>query len=113
MSLDVDALTVGQLKDLVRLVGAGFSPEHPYQVGQNYLIRTVTHYYTGTLVRVTAQELVLQDAAWIADTGRFAQALESGDLLEVEPFPVGEVILGRGAVVDASRWGSALPRKTK
>ena len=111
----VDDLTVGQVKELVQLAGlrAEETSSHPYQVGKNYFIRTVTHYYTGRLVRVTAQELVLTDAAWIADTGRFTQALAQGELAEVEPFPVGDVILGRGAVIDATLWGSDLPRKTK
>lgn len=113
----VDELTVGQIKEIAAMAGvSGLTAsrvEHPYQLGKNYFIRTVTHYYTGRLVRVTAQELVLEDAAWIADTGRFAKALEDGELSEVEPFPVGEVIVGRGAVVDAVIWGTALPRKTK
>jgi hypothetical protein len=43
------------------------------------------------------------DAAWIADTGRFAQACETGDYSEIEPFKKGaEVIIGRGSIVDAS-----------
>lgn len=56
---------------------------------------------TGRLVALTAQELVLEDAAWIADTGRFSDALEKCEFGEVEPFPDGRVILGRGAVIDA------------
>ena len=110
-----DELTLGQLKEISKLVGnAGVpSPEHPYRVGKNYFIRTVTLYYTGRLTRVTAQELVLEDAAWIADTGRFSKALEEGELNEVEPFPVGDVIIGRGAVIDAVLWGTDLPRKVK
>ncbi len=111
-----DDLTIGQVKELVKVVsgmGGVEVAEHPYRVGKNYFIRTVTLYYTGRLVRVTAQELVLEDAAWIADTGRFAKALEEGELSEVEPFPVGEVIIGRGAVIDATLWGTALPRKVK
>jgi hypothetical protein len=108
----LDDLTVGQVKELAKLAG-GTSTEHPYQVGKNYFIRTVTHHYTGKLVRVTAQELVLEDAAWIADDGRFSKALEDGELNEVEPFPAGDVIIGRGAVLDASIWGTALPRKVK
>ena len=44
--------------------------ENPYNIGANYFIRTVTHHHTGKLVQVTSQELVLVDAAWIADDGR-------------------------------------------
>src|SRR5574341_1053677 len=64
------------------------------------LMLTVTMYYTGKLRQVTAQELVLTDAAWIADTGRFSEALRTGTLSEVEPFPEGQVVIGRGAIVD-------------
>lgn len=110
-----DDLTVGQVRELAALVGLGngTASEHPYKVGKAYFIRTVTNYYTGRLIKVTAQELVLEDAAWIADTGRFSAALESGDFSEVEPYPAQEVIIGRSAIIDATLWDKTLPRKTK
>lgn len=86
---------------------------NPWAIGQTYLIRTVTLYYTGKLVDVFEHEIVLEDAAWVADTGRFAAALEKGTLNEVEPFPVGRVIVGRGAIIDASVWMHDLPRTVK
>lgn len=80
--------------------------QSPYLVGANYFIRTVTHYLTGKLVAVHDQELVLENAAWIADTGRFTQALQQEEFSEVEPFPPGSpVIVGRGSIVDAVRIG--------
>ena len=85
---------------------------HSFKVGVNYLIRGVTHYYTGRLKAVTETDLVLGDAAWIADTGRFADALANGTLNEVEPF-AGDVIVSRAAVVDATEWTHALPRTQK
>lgn len=77
----------------------------PWEIGKPYFIRTVTMALHGTLVDVTAQELVLYNAAWIADTGRFSSFVnrktEPG---EVEPFPRGaNVIVGRGALIDAVR----------
>lgn len=90
----------------------GQAISHPYEIGKNYLIRTVTMIDTGRVVEVTSQEIVLEDAAWIADTGRFADALKSADFYEVEPFPDGRVIVGRGAVVDAVQI-SSLPRRQK
>lgn len=89
---------------------------HPYQVGEIYLIRTVTMIQTGRLKWVGDKELVLEDAAWIADTGRFSDALLNMDALgEVEPFPDGDVIIGRGAIIDATipRWEGKLPRVRK
>lgn len=86
--------------------------DSPYEIGQVYLIRTVTMIDTGRVVRVTPQEIVLSEAAWIADTGRFADALQRVTFNEVEPFPDGEVIVGRGAVVDACKIATA-PRQQK
>ena len=85
----------------------------PWKIGAIYLIRTVTMIDTGKLVAVTSQELVLEDAAWIADSGRFSDALVTGNLNEVEPFPSGRVILGRGAIIDAVEWNHPLPRTKK
>lgn len=87
--------------------------DHPYQIGQAYLIRSVTMYYIGKLVAVLPHELVLENAAWIPDTGRFFNAVTQGTLVEVEPFGPGQVIVGRGSVIDASRWMHAIPTEQK
>ena len=81
-------------------------------VGAAYLIRTVTMIDTGVLVSIDEHEIVLKDAAWIADTGRFNETLKSLNFNEVEPFPDGLVAVGRGALIDAVRIASA-PRKVK
>ena len=75
-----------------------------FEVGQNYLIRTVTMILTGRVVGLNGQEVLLADAAWIPDTGRWADALlDSAKHLEVEPYPPGRtVIVGRGALIDAT-----------
>ena len=91
---------------------AGTDIDGVWQLGANYLIRTVTMIDTGRLVKVTEHELVLEDAAWIAETGRFMEALQSGEFNEVEPFPDGQVIVGRGAIIDAVRLPK-LPREQK
>ena len=69
-------------------------PERPLTVGNAVFVPTVTHYYTGRVTELTEQSVVLTDAAWIADTGRFSVALEKGVLREVEPF-LGAVEIGR------------------
>lgn len=98
------------LEDLKSFISDGES--HSFEIGKCYLIRTVTMHYTGRIVSVTDSDVVLEDAAWIADTGRFADALKSGSLLEVEPYP-GRVAVCRGAMVDFSEWSHALPRAQK
>jgi len=80
-------------------------------IDQAVIIRTVTLYYTGRLVEYDDQWLVLDDAAWVADTGRWAKALETGQLTEVEPYP-GRCLVATGAVIDVSPWPHPLPRTT-
>ena len=91
---------------------APLNANHSFELGGAYLIRTVTMYYTGRLRRITDTDLLLTDAAWIADTGRFATALKTGVVSEVEPFP-DAVIISRGCIVDATFWPHALPREQK
>ena len=101
------------LADLKELFGnASSSSSSPWEIGSVYLIRTVTMIDTGRLVAVTDKELVLEDAAWIADTGRFSDSLEKSDFGEVEPFPDGRVIVGRGGIIDAVKI-SVAPRSQK
>lgn len=87
--------------------------DHPWEVGKNYFIRTVTHHFTGRLVAVHQQELVIEDASWIADDGRFSDALSTGEFSEVEPFQPGRVIIGRGSLIDATQISFAPPRSQK
>lgn len=111
--MNLDDLTIKEVKHIQSLLKGPSEGTHPYHVGKNYFIRTVTHHLTGKLLKVTAKELVLEDAAWIADDGRFHEALKTGNLSEVEPFPDGEVIVGRGSVIDAVIWKHELPRAVK
>lgn len=112
--MNLDNLTVMEIKQINQLLKDGDATLSPYKLNQNYFIRTVTHYFTGKLIRVTSRELVLMDAAWIADAGRFMDAIKNGKLNEVEPYPDGEeVIVGRGSIIDAVKWSFDLPRTQK
>ena len=110
--MNTDDLTLGQIKSLSSLFSCKQEDTSAFEIGENYLIRTVTMIDTGRVVAVNQQEIVLEDAAWIADTGRFADALERASFGEVEPFPSGKVILGRGAIIDAVKI-KLLPRSQK
>lgn len=81
-------------------------------LGSDVLIRTVTFVYTGSVTAIDAHTIELDNAAWIADTGRFAAALATGTLEEVEPYP-GVVYVSRSCVVDIAHWNHTLPRTTK
>jgi hypothetical protein len=117
MTINIDNLTIGEAREIAGM----FTKKHQEEVsdngawilGSSYLIRTVTMINTGKLFAVTPHELVLTDAAWIADTGRFADALKTGNFNEIEPFPDGVVIIGRGAIVDACPIKFPLPRVQK
>ena len=120
--MKIDDLTIGEARQLASmfaniipaepLAGVVSEVTGPWEIGKNYLIRTVTMIDTGKLVAVGPQELVLESAAWIADTGRFAGALQTASFSEVEPFPEGRLILGRGSIIDAIQIPT-LPREQK
>ena len=64
--------------------------DNPFmEIGNTYFIRTVTHYFTGRLIWVGEKELCLEDACWIADTGKFSQFVKGETINESEPSPKG------------------------
>ncbi len=103
----IDSMSIGEGKELAALFGA--APQNDtsaWEIGKIYLIRTVTMIDVGRVVAVTPQEVVLEDAAWIADTGRFHNMITgTADPKEIEPFPEGRAIVGRGAIIDAVEHG--------
>jgi hypothetical protein len=117
MSSKLDQLTIGEARELAAIFNGKpliEVPSHPFQIGQNYFVRTVTHHLTGKLVEVFPTEIVLVDAAWIADDGRLMDALKNGEFNEVEPFPDGvQVIIGRSSIIDAQVFGHKIPRSQK
>jgi len=82
------------------------------KIGANYHVRTVSDHWTGRLVAVSKDWLVLSGAAWIADTGRFQQFLADGVAEEVEPCP-DICFINRGAVCAVIPWAHALLREQK
>jgi len=82
-------------------------PSLPFKVGEKYYIRTVTNHQTGRVKEIIGKFLILEQAAWIADSGRFMNAILEGKLNEVEP--VKEAIVNTDATVDAFVWEHDLP----
>ena len=78
-------------------------------VGEKYFFRTVTYHMTGRVKKVIGSILELENAAWIADSGRFMNAIKEGKLNEVEP--VGRAYLNVDTVVDFFPWKFPLPEK--
>lgn len=98
--MNLEELTLGQIKEIQNM-GVCKTEKHPYKIGKNYLVRTVTMIYTGKLVAVYKNELVLEQACWIPDTERWMQSVENGIFKEQEPYPQDkQVVIGRGALLD-------------
>jgi len=83
----------------------------PFVKGKSYLFRTVTNYLVGKVAGVNGSFLILENASWIADTGRFMNCLKEGNFNEVEP--VGKAYLNMETIVDAFPWVHKLPTEQK
>lgn len=115
--INIDDLTLGQIKQLTSFLPqtSGVISEVlqlPVNVGQAYLFRGVTNYNLGRVVEVVGQYVILEDASWVADIGRFSEALKTGKLKEVEPYP-SEMSVNVAACVDFCPWDHELPTKAK
>jgi hypothetical protein len=117
--MDIDELTLGQLKQIAAIANVGLlqpSKRLPMPVGTKVFVRTVTHIFTGLVVETSEEEVAIEDACWVADTGRYADTLKKGEFGssgELEPYPSGRVVLNRGAFIDWCVWEHALPRSQK
>lgn len=109
--MSIDNLTIKEARELAGLFGNS-NKGNPFKIGESYLIRTVTMIVLGKLESVFETELVLSSASWVADTGRFYDALKTGKLNEIEPF-INDVIVGRSALIDATIWTFKLPTEQK
>ncbi len=81
----------------------------PFVVGNNYFFRLATYHCIGNIVSIVGKFIVLKDACWVADSGRFMQALQKGNLSEVEP--TGDMVINIDFIADAFPWKHALPDK--
>lgn len=81
------------------------------ELGKSYFFRTVTYHLVGKVVQKEGQFLKLEGASWIADSGRFSQAIKEGTLNEVEP--VGIAFINLSSVTDFFPWVHALPTEQK
>ena len=87
--------------------------EGAWEIGKKYVIRTLTMTNHGLLIDVTPTDFVLTQAAWIADTGRYADFL-SGKIQpnEVEPYPQDAIVLvNRASYVDAIQLNATFDKQ--
>jgi hypothetical protein len=91
--------------------GSSISSDHPFRVGESYFFRTVTYHFVGTIKEIIGKWIILKDASWVADSGRFHVALEKGELSEVEYMD--KAILNMDTITDASMWNNKIPKESK
>ena len=110
--INIDELTVGELKQIKRLAGCGAKVEQlPFKVGDAILIRTVTMIQLGRVTHIGRDFITLDDCGWVADTARFSEMLATGKLNEFERAP-SWCMVGRGAIVDVWPWPHKIPTVT-
>lgn len=80
-------------------------------VGKKFFFRTVTYHLVGLVTNVMGNFLILENASWVADSGRFMNALKNGTLSEVEP--CGIAFINLSTVVDFFPWNNPLPKDQK
>ena len=97
----MNELTIGQAKELAGTLGWEQNETLPFELGMKIFARTVTYHVTGKIVAITGKWITLDTAAWIADSGRFAKAVESSKFDEVEPFSK-RVFINTDSITDAT-----------
>lgn len=88
---------------------------HPFQVGQKWLICTVTLYYVGEVAEVGFGWIRLKNAAWVHWTGRLSVLLR-GQQWKGRAFnnrtprvePCGDVVIYTQPIVSAYPWSGPL-----
>lgn len=100
-----------KLKEEITLDGGKEINKYEDLVGGKYYFRTVTYHLTGEVKKIVGRFAYLKNAAWIADSGRFMNAIKDGILDEVEP--VGDAFVNLDAVTDMFPWRHPLPTQQK
>jgi hypothetical protein len=83
----------------------------PFIPGESYYFRTVTYHLVGCVTAIIGNFARLENASWVADSGRFMQAIKDGKLSEVEP--VGTAFVALSSLTDAFPWQHKLPDTQK
>ena len=111
-----------EISDLSRLIeainaGGGGQTNRRYkflQVGEAFLFRSVTHIELGRITKVDGEFVFIEEASWIAETGRYSDTFKIGpsNLGEVEPYPIGTWV-NVEACTNIVPWPHDLPREQK
>ena len=80
-------------------------------IGEKFFFRTVTYHLLGKVEKRIGNMLELSTASWVADSGRFMDAIQEGELNEVEP--LGRWWVNLSSVTDFGIWKHELPTSQK
>ncbi len=86
------------------------SNESFLEISKVYAFRTVTMIYTGRLKAINNLELLVDEAAWIPETERWADFVDTGAHKEAEPYKR-PVVISRGALLDVTEIPSPITKQ--
>jgi len=109
--LEVSDETFEKIKDQILADGGKEIDSYQDMVGSKFYFRTVTYHTVGEVKKVVGRYVQLKNASWVADSGRFMNAIKDGTLSEVEP--VGVAFVNMDTVVDFFPWVHPLPKDQK
>jgi hypothetical protein len=98
----------------LQILFSGKVQESGYEMylGKKVFIRSVTHHYTGLVVKVSAMTMLIDKAAWIANDGRFNEAMRDVSKFDEVEMYEKPVSIGLGAILDITEI-EKLPDVTK
>ena len=80
-------------------------------IGKKLFIRTVTFHFVGEVTKVFGSFLQMKNTVWVADSGRFMQAIKEGSLKEYEE--IGDWFVNLETVSDFGEWKHSIPKGQK
>ena len=110
--MSINDMTIGEFKKLSDIFCGKQSNDCPVKIGKAYLFRTVTHIEVGRVLNVSGKFVTLEEASWIADTGRYHDCLAKGVFSEVEPYPETTTI-NTESLINFCPWPHDLPKEQK
>ena len=110
-TLEISDATYEKIKG--QLTSEESTPSAAYDelIGKQWFFRTVTYHCVGNVIGRMGDFLCMENASWVADSGRFMQAITNGTLNEVEP--VGPYYVNIKTVIDFFPWNHDLPKEQK
>lgn len=109
-------ISLTELAEALRGNEGGPTRALPFDINKQYLMRTIGYHWIGRVQSIVGRFLILEEASWVADTGRYSEALDGkiGELQssELEPSPR-PVIINTDHITDAVEYPFKIPRGVK